>query len=629
MSTLLSATDIVVRHNDRTLLNGATLTIGDRDRVGMVGRNGSGKSTLLRIMAGLQQPDSGEVTRRRDLLIGYLSQEFSLDATINVEQNVRSGTRHIQELIHEFERLSPTSGRHDVLEERIRALDGWNLDSRIAAAMAHLNCPDGDRSIRELSGGEQRRVALCRAIVARPDLLVLDEPTNHLDTESIEWVVEYLADYPGAFVLVTHDRYFLDQLTNCIAELANGIIHSYTGNYSDYLAAWAEREAAEEVIEHKRQMFLKRELDWVRRGPKARTTKSKGRIDRYYEVAEQQTVSPTGDMELVVPPPPPIGNRVVDLCGVGIELGGKRLFANLNFTFTARQRVGVTGRNGLGKTTLLKIILGLLPPAEGLVKTGQLTRFNYVDQGRLQVNEEHTLLEAVSDGTEFVLFGETRLSLRSYLKRFLFTDDRIVTQVKHLSGGERSRLTLARILKNGGNFLILDEPTNDLDLQTLRVLEEALLDFPGTVLVVSHDRYFLDRVCTDILSFEGEGQVTHFAGDYSGYAENRKLRQAAAAKFKPAAPVKAEPIRKTSSSRARKLSFKETRELEGMEATIMTREEKVAEIETLFLDADFHRKHGQRTGDLMAELAADKAEIVRLYARWEELEAIRSGTGPD
>jgi ATP-binding cassette subfamily F protein uup len=627
MAALLTAHQLVVRYNDYVVLDRASLTIEEHDRIGMVGRNGSGKSTFLEIVAGLRTPDAGEITQRRDLITGYLPQQFALDPSLTVEQNVRAGAKHVLDLMAEFESLPPDSKKHDELEQRIRALDGWGLDHRIAAAMAHLQCPEGSRQINELSGGEQRRVALCRALIARPDLLILDEPTNHLDTESIEWMAEFLENYPAAFLLVTHDRYFLDRVTNTMAELANGIIYSYTGTYTDYLVAKAEREAAAEVTEHKRQMFLRRELEWVRRGPKAQTSKAKTRLDRYIAVSNQAAPTLDTNVDLVIPPPPPLGNRVAELVNVGMTLGGRKLFSRLNLDFAAGQRVGITGRNGLGKTTLLKLILGQLTPQEGTVKIGQLTQFNYVDQGRLQLNDEHTVLEEISDGTEFVIFGEHRLSLRAYLKRFLFTDERISTLVKYLSGGERSRLLLARILKQGGNFLILDEPTNDLDLPTLRILEEALIAFPGVVLAVSHDRYFLNRICTHLLAFEGEGVVTYTVGNYDYYYEKRSERTPP-----PSAPTETKSVQSTpakpATTRPRKLSFKELRELEGIEPAIMAAEEDIARLEALFADPDFHRKHGQRTHQLTAELGELKQQVTRLYARWEELEAIRAASTP-
>ncbi len=622
---LLSANNIRVRFNERVVLDDLSLTIEQGDRIGMVGRNGSGKSTLLKIIAGLQQADSGDITKKRDLQIGYLAQDFSLADDLNVIENVRRGAAYITGLIHEFESLPAESKRHHDLEQEIMAHDGWNLDNRIATAMAKLNCPPADRAVTSLSGGEKRRVALCRTLVSEPDLLILDEPTNHLDTESIEWLVEYLENYRGTFLLVTHDRYFLDRVTRSIAELANGQVYRYEGNYTDYLITKAERDAATEVTEHKREMFLRRELEWVRRGPKARTTKSKARLDRYFEVAGQRPVEIDRDVDLVIPPPPPLPNRIVDLFNVGMEIGGKRLFSHLNHNFAAGQRIGVFGRNGLGKTTLMRIIMGQIEPTEGTAKIGQLTRFNYVDQGRMQLNDERTVLDEISDGSEFVIFGDERLSVRAYLKRFLFTDDRITSVVKHLSGGERSRLLLARILKNGGNFLVLDEPTNDLDLATLRVLEEALVAFAGVAIVVSHDRYFLNRVCTGIFAFEGNGKVFYSEGNYDYYLE-KKQRNAVPTPSVSVVPKREVAPARPATQKAIKLSFKEARELEGMEAAILEVEERISEIEALFGDPDFHRKYGQQTDEFTTELAGQKEKLAALFARWEALEAIRSAT---
>lgn len=629
MSTILNATEVTVRYGERAILDAATLAIDEGQRLGLVGRNGCGKTTFLRLLAGLQSPDSGTVTRRRDLVVSYLAQDFMLDPALDARGNVRAGAKHVLDLIAEFEALPPDSKRHEDLEHRIQTLEGWTLDQRIEAALSHLNCPPGDRDIATLSGGEKRRVALARAIVSRPDFLMLDEPTNHLDPESIEWVAEFLENFDGTFLVVTHDRYFLDRVVTRMVELCDGKFWWHDGNYTDYLLDKAERQEADAVIEHKRQMFLRKELEWVRTGPRAQRSKQKDRFERYYDEAAKDGPAVEEDMEPVIPPPPQLGNRTVEVSNLGVELGGRRLFSGFNFTFENGKRVGVCGRNGLGKTTLLKIIIGQLASTEGTVKTGQLTKFNYVDQSRLQLNDERTVLEEASDGTEFVLWGESRISVRSYLKRFLFADERITTQVKKLSGGERSRLLLAKILKCGGNFLILDEPTNDLDLPTLRVLEEALIAFPGVVCVVSHDRYFLNRVCTDILAFEGDGKLHHSVGDYDYYLE-KKQRAAVAAALQSAAILavnKSAALSRaaaTKPAKLRKLSFKEQRELEGMEAQILAVEEEIARIEALFVSPDFHRTHATQTNQLTAQLAAAKAQAMQLYARWEELEAIKT-----
>ena len=392
----------------------------------------------------------------------------------------------------------------------------------------------------------------------------------------------------------------------------------------------AERQSADAVIEHKRQMFLKKELAWVRQGPRAQRSKQKDRFERYYNEAAKDGPVVEEDVELVIPPPPQLGNRTVEVAGLGMEIAGKKLFSGFNFTFENGKRVGICGRNGLGKSTLLRILIGQLAPTEGTVKIGQLTKFNYVDQGRLQLNEDRTVLDEVADGTEFVQWGDAKLSVRSYLKRFLFADDRILTQVKKLSGGERSRLLLARILKSGGNFLILDEPTNDLDLPTLRVLEEALIAFTGVTCVVSHDRYFLNRVCTDILAFEGDGKIHHSVGDYDYYLEKKAKATVAASRQSAAilAINKSALSRDaaTQKSKPRKLSFKETRELAGIEAQIHAVEAEVARIEGLFADPEFFRKHAAKVNDLTHELDAAKEMVAKLYSRWEELEAIRAAS---
>ena len=621
----MSAQDLVLNINDRALLDRASLALSAGDRIGLVGRNGAGKSTFMRLLAGEAEADDGVITRRRELVTGYLSQAFELDPEITVIEAARDGARHVLALIHEFENLPGYSSRHDHLEERIQQLEGWTVDSRVRTALNQLGCPPDDRKIGGLSGGERRRVALARALIARPDFLMLDEPTNHLDTESVEWITEFLAGYPGGLLVVTHDRHFLDSVATTIVELRNGKFERYDGNYSEYLLQRAEKLATEELTEHKRQMFLRREIEWVRRRPKAQTSKSQARLDRF-SAAESAGPPPSeSEMELVIPPPPPLGNRVVDIEGVGMQFGGRRLFSDLSLNFAGGTRIGVTGRNGLGKTTLLRILLGEMPPTEGDVRIGSLTRFNYVDQGRLRVNEERTVLEEVSDGTEWVQWGDEKLSLRGYLKRFLFTDDRITTQVKHLSGGERSRLLLARVLKRGGNFLVLDEPTNDLDLQTMRVLEEALTLFPGCVLVVSHDRYFLNRVCTGILAFEGEGQVTFSEGNYDYYLEKRRRAASGSGGGAREFKVTGSPAG-SKAGKPRKLSFKEQRELEGIEAVIQVAEAEVTEREAQFVDPEFVRKNGARMQALLAELETSKAKVAVLYARWEELEAVRAAS---
>jgi len=621
---IASATELTVRYGPQTVLDRATIAIGEGERIGLVGRNGCGKSTFLRIAAGDLQPDAGLFTRRRDLITGYLPQVFALEEAATVHANIEAGAARVLALLQEYEDTPPESPRSAVVLDLINHHDGWNLDQRIESLATNLHAPARERIVGTLSGGEKRRVALCRALLARPDFLILDEPTNHLDTESIEWLEDFLARYPGACLFVTHDRYFLDRIATRILELTRGGFLSYQGSYNDFLLAKAARESTEEENERKRQKFLKHELEWVRKGPRARRTKSVDRIERYFEEAGKEGPEQELDVELIIPPAPKLANRVIELRNVGMELGGRMLFDYVNLDLAAGQRLGVVGRNGVGKSTLLKIIMGQLAPTSGEVETGARTVINYIDQNRLLLDDEKTIWEEVGDGSEHVRLGEETITLRAYLRRFLFTDDRINSKIAHLSGGERSRVILAKVLKRGGNVLILDEPTNDLDLATLRLLEEALLYFQGSIIVVSHDRYFLNRVCTDTLAFEGNGVVTLNAGNYDYYLEKRAARPLAnpiGVVSKPsaaAAPKRAEKVRK--------LSYKETRELETIEADIHLAEEEVVNLESTLAAPDFYMKHGDDWQQFEDRLKAAKERVPQLYARWEELEQIKSGS---
>jgi ABC transport system ATP-binding/permease protein len=616
---MITAHTISVRYGEHAILRGATLSIHQHDKIGLIGNNGSGKSTFLKALAGLIQPDTGTISRRRDLMIGYLSQDFQLDPAKSVYDNILDGAHDVIGILREYESLPYTSERRHLLEGQIHHRDGWNLENRIETAMHSLNVPDKTRDILTLSGGEKRRVALCKAIIARPDLLLLDEPTNHLDTESIEWVEEFLSTFPAACLFVTHDRYFLDSIANRIVELSDGVCYPHAGNYSDYLVDKAEREAQMETEEKKRESFLRRELEWVRKGPRARRTKSKSRLQKYFEMVDEGGYEAEQEVELIIPPATPLGSKILNLKDLGAAQGGRQLFAGLTLNFTKTRKLGIIGRNGLGKTTLLRIILGELPAAGGEVDVGDNTAFNYVDQSRVSVDNDNSVLQEIGEGREWLLLGDERITVWKYLRRFLFADERMNVKVGSLSGGERSRLLLAKILKNGGNFLILDEPTNDLDLATLRILEEALVAFNGCVIAVSHDRYFLNRVCNGILAFEGSGGVHFSEGDYDYYVEKRNVRFAMTAP--PPAPRKAEPPLKP---RSTKLKWKEAKELETIENEIMEAEALVQKIESLFSAPDFYAKHGEQTGRLTEELASAKAAVERLYARWHELEGLRT-----
>jgi ABC transport system ATP-binding/permease protein len=613
---ILSALDLEVHFGEQIVLDKTSISVHEGDRIGLVGRNGAGKSTFLKITAGLLSPDSGEIARRKDLITGFLSQDFTLTDSATVYDNIAAGAQSELKLIREYENTPYDSPRKHMLEESIIRVDAWNLDMRIDILTEALNAPSKERITGSLSGGEKRRVALCKALISKPDLLILDEPTNHLDTKSIEWLENFLMNYKGTCIFVTHDRYFLDNIANRIVELSSGEFYSHKGNYTDYLVNKSERQAVQEVEERKRQLFLKRELEWVRRGPRARRTKSKSRLDNFFETASQKGYEEELNVDLIIPPADRLGKKVVEIKNTGMKIGGKVLFRNFNFKFEPGRKIGVVGANGTGKTTLLRIILGELSPSEGTIETGENVQFNYIDQARLHLNDEDTVIKAIGEGSEVIKFGRHKMPVWTYLRRFLFTDDRINTQVGKLSGGEKSRLTLAKILSSGGNFILLDEPTNDLDLPTLRILEEALSAFEGCVMVVSHDRYFLNRICDGILAFEGNEEIYFSEGDYDYYIQKRRERE------KNDEPQKQKSKKDDSREKPKpkKLSYKEAQELETIEERIMSAEEEIHRIENIFTSADFYEKYAAQTNELNHQLDKAREKVRSLYERWEELE---------
>jgi ATP-binding cassette subfamily F protein uup len=645
--TLLSANDLALAFGYQRLLEAATLTLGEGEKVGLVGRNGCGKTSLLRILSGQQQPDAGEVSRRRGLRIGYLPQEFELDATRTVQQNIEAGAADLMAWLKEYESGRGSEAQMGELLHRIEAADGWHLQARIHASASALGAPPLDALVGPLSGGEKRRVALCRALAPQPDLLLLDEPTNHLDAESIFWLEEFLREFPGAVLFVTHDRYFLDVIATRIIELADGRCYAHPGNYTAYLESKAIRQRIADQTERRRQRFLREELEWVRAGVRAQRSKPRHRLETFYEVEGLEAPPEEREMDLLIPPPPDLGNTAVEFIQAGVKVledhGGatnyqtagspreRWLFRRLSFTLKPGQCTGVVGRNGVGKTTLLRVCLGERRQDEGTVKLGKKVMFNYIDQARMQLDGTGSVMDEVSDGSESVQFGAQRLSARSYLRRFLFADERVNEPVARLSGGERARLMLAKVLRRGGNLLVLDEPTNDLDLPSLRMLEEALADFDGSVLVVSHDRYFLDRICDQIIAFE-EGGVFVQPGNYSYYLEKKRERQEQAERMllstgaripKPSTTADpAQSIGPVRTSRPRKLSFKEQRELEGMEQAILAAESRAQELERTLNDPEFHANRSREAHGLIAELEATRSEVGRLYARWQELDQI-------
>jgi ATP-binding cassette subfamily F protein uup len=626
-SPLLTANEVVLAYGPQRLLDGVILTVAAGEKVGLVGRNGCGKTSLLKILAGADRPDAGEIFRQRGLRIGYLPQEFELAGDQTVRQNIEAGAADLIEWMRRYEAGEGSAAELGQLHHQIEAADGWHLQNRIETEATALSAPALDAVVGPLSGGEKRRVALCRALVAQPDLLLLDEPTNHLDADSIRWLEEFLCGFPGAVIFVTHDRYFLDGIATRILELDGGRCFSHPGNYTAYLESKAIRQQIAEQSERRRQRFLRVELDWIRAGVRAQRSKARHRLDTFYQVAGLEAPPEEREMDLLIPPAPDLGNVAVELVNAGARVGegeqARWLFRGLTVSLKPGQCTGIVGRNGAGKTTLLRLCLDQRAPDEGTVTIGRKVIANYIDQARMTLTGDRTVLAEVSDGNETVAWGNQRLSSRAYLRRFLFPDDRVLERVDRLSGGERARLTLAKVLRHGGNVLVLDEPTNDLDLPSLRMLEEALADFDGCVLVVSHDRYFLDRICDQIVAFEDSGVVVQ-PGNYSYYLEKRterENREKAAAKTVPATAAAREPSA-ARTNRPRRLTFKEQRELDGMEAAILEAETRAAELESLLNDPNFYVTRAKEAPTIHAELEAAKAEITRLYARWEELSLI-------
>jgi len=526
----------------REILKGIWLSFYPGAKIGVVGSNGSGKSTLLRIMAGVDQDFQGEAWPAKGTRIGYLSQEPELDPTLDVRGNVELGVKETRDLLRRYEEVNlkfaevtsdeemnallDEQGR---LQDRIDASGAWELDRKLDVAMDALRLPPGDADVSMLSGGEKRRVALCRVLLEEPDLLLLDEPTNHLDAESVGWLEQHLARFPGTIVAITHDRYFLDNVAQWILELDRGEGHPFEGNYSSWLEQKRQRLALEEKQGSARQKTLERELEWVRMSPKARQAKGKARLRSYEELMAQGQKEEIRSAEILIPRPERLGEDVVEFESVSKGYGQTLLMEDLSFRLPRGGIVGVIGPNGAGKTTLFRMIVGQEQPDGGAVRIGATARISYVDQSRAGLNPQATVWEEISGGQETLDFGWREVNSRAYLSAFNFRGSDQQKKVGVLSGGERNRLHLAKLLKSGGNVLLLDEPTNDLDVDTLRALEDALVSFPGCAVVISHDRWFLDRIATHILSFEGDSQVRWFEGNYQEYEEDRKRRLGAEA----------------------------------------------------------------------------------------------------
>ncbi|MBM3719198.1 MAG: energy-dependent translational throttle protein EttA [Actinobacteria bacterium] len=520
-------------HGDKVILDDVTLMFYPGAKIGVVGPNGAGKSTVLQIMAGIQQPSNGEAFLSPGYTVGILLQEPPLNETKTVLENVQEGVAETMALVARFNQISEEMANPDAdydkllaemgeLQEKLDHLNAWDLDSQLEQAMDALRCPPGDADVKVLSGGEKRRVALCKLLLQKPDLLLLDEPTNHLDAESVLWLEQHLSKYEGTVVAITHDRYFLDNVAQWILELDRGRAYPYEGNYSTYLETKAARLKVEGQKDAKRAKRLKEELEWVRQNAKGRQAKSKARLARYEEMAaEAEKMRKLDFEEIQIPPGPRLGNIVVEVEKLGKGFGDRLLFDDLSFTLPRNGIVGVIGPNGAGKTTLFKMILGLEQPDSGSIKVGETVRTSYVDQSRAGIDPKKSLWEVVSDGLDFIKVGAVEMPSRAYVSAFGFKGPDQQKPAGVLSGGERNRLNLALTLKMGGNLLLLDEPTNDLDVETLGSLENALLEFPGCAVVISHDRWFLDRVATHILAYEGDSQWFWFEGNFESYEANK------------------------------------------------------------------------------------------------------------
>lgn len=507
-------------------------------KIGVLGLNGAGKSTLLKIMAGVDKDFLGEALPSKQLRIGYLEQEPRLDDHLTVKENILEGMGELPKLLRKYNEINEKFSDPDldpdkmnllieeqgVIQEKIEALDGWGVDQKIEVAMDALRCPEGDEKVTHLSGGEKRRVALCRLLMSQPDILLLDEPTNHLDAESVAWLEQFLAKFPGTVIAVTHDRYFLDNVAEWILELDRGEGIPWKGNYSSWLEQKEKRTAQEQKDQARRNRVLERELEWIRMSPKARQSKSKARISQYENLIKEPTPERLQELSIYIPPGPRLGDIVVEASHVVKAFGDKLLFDKVSFTIPRGAIVGVIGPNGVGKTTLFKMITGAEKPDSGTFKVGETVKIAYVDQSRETLDPNKTVWEELSGGHDVIPLGNREISSRQYVSWFNFSGSDQQKKVGQLSGGERNRVNMAKILKQGANLLLLDEPTNDLDVNTMRALEDALLDFGGSAVIISHDRWFLDRVCTHIMAFEGDSQVFFYPGNFSEYEEDRKKR---------------------------------------------------------------------------------------------------------
>jgi ATP-binding cassette subfamily F protein uup len=644
--TLLHAAGLGLAYGSRAVFDGLTLTIEEGERVGLVGVNGSGKSSLMRMLARAVEPDRGEVQLRRGATVTYLPQEpsFAADATVASELEVARAPLRAALDAHAAlsERLAAERDETAharllselaALGDRVEHLGGWDTAHEARRLLDRLGVKEWDRPVADLSGGTRKRVAIARALLTRPDLLLLDEPTNHLDADTVDWLEEELDTLRGALLLVTHDRYFLDDLVDRIVEITPGAgVTSYPGNYEAYLGQKLEAEQLAAGARHKRERWIADEVAWLRRGPEARRTKSKARIERARRLMAERGIAPPRVAGLQIAAPPRLTHVVLEASGISKAFDGRAILAGVDFTLLRGERVGIVGPNGAGKTTFLRVLLGEIAPEGGAVRLGARTRLAYHDQQRDRLDPEATLYQAAGGsppgraGEDFVQLSGRRVALRDYLDDLLFPPALQQMKVRALSGGERNRLLLARLFLEGANVLVLDEPTNDLDLVTLNVLERLLLGFDGSVLLVTHDRWFLDKVATAILAFEGEGRAIRYPGNYETYRTlKEQVERATPAAAPPSRAPSTPPPAPERAGGSRKLGYLAQRELDGIEAAILAAEERKARLEATLADPATYARDGASVPRLQAELAEAAAEVDRLYARWQELESGRGG----
>ncbi|HTM44956.1 MAG TPA: ABC-F family ATP-binding cassette domain-containing protein [Polyangiaceae bacterium] len=631
LMSLISGQQLCKTYGTQVVLDRVDVTVEAEDRIGLVGANGSGKSTLGRILAGLEVPDLGTVAQRRGARIAYLAQEPTLPAGSALEVTVQGlQDWHAAKQRHDSlaQALAAHSGDLETLlaeqgaaAAQIEHLGGWDVTHRAEDLLARLSIFNLDQDVSTMSGGEKRRVALARLLIGAPDVAILDEPTNHLDANTIEWLETYLQEsFKGALLLITHDRYVLDRVVNRTLELERGQVHSYEGGWERYLAAKAERQEFLQRTEANRSNFLRKELEWLQRQPKARTTKQKARIKRAEETIAAPQMQSASNLNFEAQSGR-LGSTILEFSGLHLGVGDKTLIKNLDLKLIKGERLGIIGPNGCGKSSLFRAIVGQLTPLAGSIVLGKNSDPAYFDQNRSGLIDDETILQNIAGKHDSVQLGEQSLSVYSYLERFAFRGERMRTKVGALSGGERARVALAKLLLQRGNLLLLDEPTNDLDVQTLSALEEMLIDFKGVTLVVTHDRYFLNRVATSILAFEGQGQVARYAGNYDDYLLQRQQTRAAGA-------IHESPSRESTKARPRAkpkgLSFSEARELEQLLPTIDGLESEIGRLEALLANPETYSKGSDAARNATQEVEQARAALEQAMVRWEELETKRS-----